>query len=264
MPQALDCILANVTAAAAAGSAMTAAAGDSLTLRAVPSGKRAFLLNTWVDTQTSGFYQIRSPRLHDNTRGMRFRHVASEVQPLFPWGVKQEVYEQDTLILEIAENAVAGDIAVAVLMVYYEDLLGVSGRFIDSPTLLKRMVNLVTVENTVTAGAGGGYTGGEAINAEQDLLKANKDYALIGYRVQTECGGVFWRGADTGNLRVGGPGNELSADFTSTWFKTLSEEHNLPLIPVFNQANRAGITIDVAQDENAAAVQVASIFAELG
>jgi len=35
------------------------------------------------------------------------------------------------------------------------------------------------------------------------------------------------------------------------------------MIPVFNSANKAGILIDGAQDENGADVTVQSIFAEL-
>lgn len=264
MGAALDTITANATAAAAAGVAMTAAIGDSLAIRATLPNKSIWLLNFWVDIQTAGFFQIRSPRLHDNTRGIRFRTVVADVKPLMPMGARQQLYEQDTLILEVAENAIAGDIAVASMLVYYEDLQGVNGRFIDADTLRKRTVNIVPVENTIAAGAGGSYTGGEAINAESDLLKANKDYALIGYRNAVQCGTVAWRGADTGNLRVSGPGDQLSAEVTVNWFKALAMAFDMPLIPVFNQANRAGIIIDVAQDENAAAVPVTSIFAELG
>jgi len=142
-------------------------------------------------------------------------------------------------------------------------LQGVAGRFIDLDTLKKRAVEMVTVENTVTAGAGGGYTGGEAINAEADLLKSDNDYALIGYRVTVPCNTVAWRGADTGNLRVSGPGDEEGGNYTASWFTTLSVAYGIPLIPVFNSNNRAGIIIDVVQDENAAAVPVTSIFARL-
>jgi hypothetical protein len=37
----------------------------------------------------------------------------------------------------------------------------------------------------------------------------------------------------------------------------------MPLIPVFNSANKGGILIDAAQDENGTDVTVNSIFAEL-
>ncbi len=263
MPAAIDTITATVTAAAAAGAAMAAAAGDSLTVRATAPGKNAKLLMAWVDVQTAGFFQIRSPRLHDNTRGLRFRTLVGDPKPLLPLPTIQILYEQDTLVLELGAGAVAGDIESASLLVFYEDLPGVALKSINVDQLLARGAEMVTVDQAITAGAGGGYTGAEALNAESDLLKANMDYALVGYRVGTECATVAWRGADTGNLRISGPGDENGADYTSEWFIRLSRAYNLPLIPVFNSANRAGILIDVVQDENAAAVQVTSIFVRL-
>jgi hypothetical protein len=82
--------------------------------------------------------------------------------------------------------------------------------------------------------------------------------------VSAECAAVRWLGVDTGNLGVGGPGALESKGLTARWFVALSERFNLPLIPVFNSANKAGILIDAAQDENGADVTVTSIFAELG
>jgi hypothetical protein len=263
MPPALDTITAQVTAAAAAGSAMAAVAGDSLIVRASPSGKRIMMLQAWADVQTAAWFQITSPRLHDNTRGLRFRTRLTDVMPLFPWPAKQDLYENDTLAIVLAGAAVAGDIETVSMLLYYEDLQGVNARFIDPATLKQRGVEMVTTENTLATGTTGGYSGGEAINAESDLLKANTDYALVGYRVGTECATVAWRGADTGNLRVSGPGNPAAADVTCNWFQSLSESYGIPLIPVFNSNNRAGITVDAVQDENGADVEVTSIFVRL-
>ena len=72
-----------------------------------------------------------------------------------------------------------------------------------------------------------------------------------------------WRGADTGNLGIGGPGNETLRHVTREWFVRLTERFGIPLIPVFNYANKAGILLDGAQDENGADTTVTSIFAEL-
>jgi hypothetical protein len=263
MGAALDTICVTATAAAAVGSAGVAAAGDSLIVRSIPPDKKGWLLNVWADKQTAAFFQITSPRLHDNTRGLRFRDVLSEVVPYFPFGVRQQLFDQDQLAVTIAGAAVAGDIESVILQVYYEDLKGVEARLIDYDTLQKRGVELVTVEDTITTGAGGGYTGGEALNAESDLLKGNQDYAWLGSRVSVECAAICMRGADTGNLRAAIPGNELAGDMTSNWFVNLSRAFGMPLIPVFNSANRAGITVDAVQDENAAAVPVSHLFARL-
>ncbi len=128
---------------------------------------------------------------------------------------------------------------------------------------MPRIRHIFTVENTLAFGATGGYSGEETVNAEFDLWKANVDYALLGYLVDGECAVVRWRGSDTGNLGVGGPGVEDNRDLTSTWFTMLSSMYDRPLVPVFNAANKDGILVDGAQDEDATNVTVTSIFAEL-
>jgi hypothetical protein len=262
---ALDTVSATVTAAAAAPALgnMAAATGDSLIVRAAPDKTSVLLLNCWVQAATAGFFEITSPRLHDNTRGLRFRHTVGESKPLLPFGPVQKVYSQDTLALTLQGAAVAGEIGSASMLLYYEKLEGVDARLIDVAGLNKRFVQLVTVEDTITAGVGGGYTGAEALNAESDLLEANTDYALLGYRASVNCASVCWSGADTGNLRVSGPGDQLGGDYTKEWFLTLSKEYGLPLIPVFNSANRSGVSVAVVQNNGGAAVTLHSIFAQL-
>jgi hypothetical protein len=125
------------------------------------------------------------------------------------------------------------------------------------------MKHLVTVNNTLALGTAGGYSGEEALNAETDLLKNNTDYALLGYLVDVQCAAVRIRGADTGNLGVGGPGDRLGRHYTSDWFVRLSMATGLPCIPVFNAANRAGILVDGVQNQGGADPTVTWIFAEL-
>lgn len=264
MGLALELITATVTAAAAAGSAMAAAAGNSLTVRSAPMESDVRLLAAWVDVQTAGFFRIRSPRLHDNVQGIRFFDVVSETSPLWPMRVYQKLFPQDALVLEIAGAAVAGDIESACMLFWYADLPGVEARLIAPEEVRSRGKFLVGVENTLALGVAGGYSGEEAINAEFDLLKANTDYALVGYQVSAECAAVRWRGVDTGNLGVGGPGHELLKEMTGSWFLMLSEAVGLPLVPVFNSANKAGILVDGVQDENGVDVTVTSLLVELG
>ncbi len=87
-------------------------------------------------------------------------------------------------------------------------------------------------------------------------------YALLGYVCDARVCSVGITGPDTGNLRVGGPG-ELAPDVTSEWFVDLSVRTGKPHIPVLNAANIAGTTFDVASTATAAAVNVSLIFAEL-
>jgi hypothetical protein len=264
MGKALEVISGRVTAPGAVFTAVTMAAGNSLTVRNAPLDTDVRLLQAWADNQAAGVLRIRSPKLHDNVQGIRFDIKASDPTPLMPAMYAQKLISQDALIVEMTGSAVGGDIEQFGALLYYANLPGSDARLATPAEVLSRVAHVVTVENTITTGAGGGYTGEEAINAEFDLLKANTDYALLGYHVDVECAVVRWRGADTANLGLGGPGTADHDDLYSQWFVWLSDMYALPLIPVFASANKGAILIDVVQDENAAAVTVTSILAEIG
>jgi hypothetical protein len=267
MGRAVEVVTGFVTAPGAAfgvpATFWTMAAGNSLVVRNGKDEAGIYLLQMWADNQVAGALRIRSPKLHDNVQGIRATVLLSEVQPLLPIGTKQKLYSQDQLIAEQVGSAVAGDIESGAFLVYYEDLPGVEGRFLTEAQLWPRVRHIFPVENTIALGITGGYTGEEAINAEFDLFKANTDYALLGYLVSAECAVVRWRGADTGNLGIGGPGTETERHLTAQWFLEHARLTGLPLIPVFNSANKQGILLDGAQDENGVDVTVTSIFAEL-
>ena len=259
---ALQIISGFVTAPSTTATALTLAAGDSLQIKNAP--KNGILLTAWGDWQTAGMLRIRSPRMHDNVQGLRLEGVASEVYPLFWPPASQVLVPQDTLIVEMTGSATGGDIESSSLLVYYPDLPGSNGRFLTYAQYMARAVwNPVGVENTLALGTAGGYSGEEAINAEFDLLKANTDYALVGYNVTAECCSVGWRGPDTGNLRVGGPGHELDKRVTNNWFVELARVTGWPLIPVFNSANKGATLVDGVQDENGTDTTVTSILMQL-
>ena len=239
------------------------AAGNSLTIRSTGQDAVIRLLQAWADSQVAGNLRIRSPRMHDNVQGLRLRHVASEVQPLLPAAFKEQLFPQDDLVAEMTGSATASDIETACLLIYYSDIPGIAARFITPEELAARGRHVLTVENSIATGTAGGYSGEEALNAEFDLLKANTDYALPGYLVSAECAAVRWRGVDLGNLGVGGPGNETRPDLTHNWFERLSIEAGVPLIPVINATNVAGILVDAAQDENGTDVILTTILVEL-
>lgn len=263
MGLALELVLGFVTAPSTTFTAWTMGAGSSLTIRNARLDSRVLLLNAWADNQGAGALRLRSPKLHDNVQGIRMNVVVSEVQPLLPSHFRQPLIPQDQLIAEQTGSATAGDIETGAFLVWYEDLPGTEARFIDESALMSRGVTLVTVENTLALGTAGGFSGEEAINAEFDLLKANTDYALVGYLVSAECAVVRWRGVDTGNLGVGGPGTETERHLTKDWFLNLASWYGMPLIPVFNSANKGGFLIDGAQDENGTDVTVSTILVEL-
>lgn len=263
MGAGLDTITGQTTAPGSTITALTAATGDSFQVRNSNLAKRTLLIGAWARNQGAGVLEIKSPKLHDNTRAMRFRVTTTDVFPLFPLGQMQALYPQDTLTVSLSGSSSSGKIEQASLLVYYEDLAGADGQFIDAPTVSKRLKHIFAVETAITPGTSGNYSGGAAINASFDTFIANSPYALLGYHVDAECCSVCFHGVDTANMRVSGPGLTTLRHLTGNWFARLSNATGIPLIPVFNSSNKAGITVDVAQNDGGAAVNVTSIFALL-
>ena len=260
MGRALELLSGFVTAPSTTLTALTMAAGNSLTIRNFNDPAKAQLLSVWTDSQGIGQLQVRSPRMHDNVQGITIGTQISEVQPLMPLGTEQNLFSQDTLTALLSGSATASDIETAALLIHYDDLPGIAARLIDSRELDDRLEEIMISTNTLSTGTAGGWSGQEAINAEVDNWKANRDYALIGFQVTVECAAVRWQGSDTGNLGVGGPGHENFKLLTGDWFRRISDAFNRPLIPVFNAANKQSILIDCAQDENGGDPLVTSIF----
>lgn len=261
---ALDLVTAQGTAVPATLTPLAAVAGDSLAIRNAPLESKAMMLQLWTDVQTIGTVQVRSPKLHDNVRGIRYGTTLDDMRPVLPRGVGQRVYANDVLTVELAAGAVAGDIESVCMLMYYPDLPGAAAQFVTPEEVIRRCTNIFTVENTLALGTTGGYSGGEAINVEADQFHANAKYALVGYTVTVACAAIGWRGVDTGNLRVGGPGLSPERHFTSAWFMRLSNWFGMALVPVFSAENKGGILIDGVQDENGVDTTVTSIFVELG
>src|SRR6266851_3026382 len=263
MPPAIDTVTATVTAAAAGGTAAAAVAGDSLVIRSTSS--RVRLLNAWIDTDAIGFVQVTSPKLHDNTRGLRFKTTVHQPFPLLPFEVMQDFYPVDTLAVTVGSAAGAGKIDNLSMMVYYDDIQGISQTLIDVPTLEKRKLETVTVEYAPGAPASGStYSGIAAIIAQSDLLKRGSSYALVGYQVSANVTTLTIRGADTGNFRIPMPGFFPSGFVSGTWFYDLSNYYGLPLITVFQANNSPAIFIEQVSNDLLAAITASLIFVRLG
>jgi hypothetical protein len=263
MGKGMQVVSGFVTAPSTTFTPWTMASGDSLAVRNAAPGSGIHLLNMWADNQVAGFLRVRSALLHDNVIGMTAGIMLSEVMPLLPMGMGQELKSQDLLIVEHTGSGVAGDIESGSLLVYYDDLPGADAKLATYAQIQNRIESYMLVTNTLASGTAGGYSGEEAINAEVDQWKANRDYALLGYLNGVECCTIGWRGPDTSNLRVGGPGTDNMRDVTANWFVTLSLMTGKATIPVFNAANKAATLIDCTQDENGGDPIVTSIFALL-
>jgi len=260
---AIDTVTFSVTAAAAGGTAMAAVAGDSAAVRNVPFGNLPVMLTHFLKTQTAGFYQWTHPSGHDVQRDFRGRHNSATVLPMQAPGWAEPLEPQEAISATLGAGAVAGDIELLTFLMYYPELPGTLARLIDLAELDSRFVEYVTVEDTTTATVGATYSGARALNAGSDLLVANTDFAVLGAHIGGICGALTVRGVDTGNLRCPIPGMPGRSDLTARWFPFLCEEFGLPLIPIFNSANKAGIFIENITDENLVAVPFALVLARL-
>lgn len=260
MGQALELITALVTAPGATFTAMTVLTGDTATIR--NTSKRVTLLAAWQLRQGVGNTRIVSPLLHDNVRGLQFNSgVGSDIG--FMGNPLQQLYSQDTLSFSATGSATAGDIELSSILVKYDDLPGVDGNFINSAELTRRGVSRVGVRCSLTGVATGQYGTSSAINATEDPLKANTDYAIIGMTSGTTCQAVGIKSPDWGNLRVGIPGTTLQGIHFSSWFDNLAWETDMACIPVFNSSNKATTLVDFVDDENAGTAVVVLQLVEL-
>ena len=94
------------------------------------------------------------------------------------------------------------------------------------------------------------------------ILKANAEYAIVGYELDVACTAFGLYGPDTGNFRAGGPG-VTTRQFTRNWFMDLSAQTNLPCIPVFNSQNATGTNVQVLHYTATTAVNVNLILGRL-
>lgn len=231
------------------GGAAAALTGDSLVIKNNIGNLGPRILAGWAFNQTTGFHQIAFPTGHDTTRGYRARVVAADIQQLMPTGIALPLTSQEQLAITIAGSNTAGDVEQGALLVHYPNLPGIQMQAISWAQLQSKMQSLTTIEATLT-GAAAGYTGEELITAESDLLLANRQYAVLGATTQTECCSLYMRGPDFGNVKVGVPGNDVDQELANQWFAVLARAHDLPVIPVFNSANKAATYIGFQQNEN--------------
>jgi len=260
---ALQVLTGFTTGVTAALTPLTMAAGDNLQIKSTDGIIK--LLDVWSQCASPPeTIQVRSPRLHDNVQAIQINQGNFLGLPYGLLGsVPQSLIQQDTLIVSSMSGGGAAEIDTTSLLVWYSSLKGSDGNYLRPSDVLAKALNIVTVQLICTPLATGGYSGEVPLNSLTDLLKANTQYALIGYNIDTPCATIGIRGVDTGNIRIGVPGDSRHPDITRNWFFDMSRKYSLPLVPVINSANKANTFIDIAQDDGAAAVEISLNFVEL-
>lgn len=242
------------------GAAAAALTGDSLTVK--NSKGPAYIVAWWAQQQADGYQQLVTPTSHDTTRGFRQVVEGANIDNLLPGGMAIELQPQELMALTIAGSNTAGDVELGCMLIHYPDLPGVSARALKWPDVLRRAESLLTIQCTIT-GAATGYTGAELITAESDLLRANRDYAVLGITTNVPCAAVTLTGPDTGYVRTAVPGQATDTDVGRDWFCSLSRAFDLPLIPVINSGNKASTYLGIVQNENNVSPAVAMTLALL-
>ncbi len=261
MGRALEVIAGRVVAGGAqAETALTPNTGNTFTVRDFPDAAGATLYCPWVQAAGLSRLRIRSPRLHDAAQGIRLVADASG-RILLPGEFGQSLEANDPLTVELSSSAAETD--AAAYLIYYDDLPGVSARLVSPADIAGRIKNITGILNTFAVAVGGDWSGQQAINADQDSLKADTDYAILGLTNDVACLAVRIQGVDFGNLGVAVPG-ALEPIHSSRFFVDLSEQTGKPCIPVFNSNNRGTVLVDAAGVAAIAAFNATIILAELG
>jgi hypothetical protein len=261
----LETIHGQLVAAPAAWTPLGAAAfigGDTPIVRAFRDPYKAWCIGLWARMQTGGGVRLRSTDWHDNVSGFTVGLPTALIAPpqqLFPHYQRQPLRSQTTINFDMLGTAVALDVDSMAVTNFYENTGDLSARLIDEPTLDRLSVRgqLMSCQAAIVGGVLGGYSGATGLGAFAiggGQWRANKDYALVGYQVVTTANGICSiciRGADTGQCRIGMPGDPTDKNHSANYFVELSRLSGLPTIPVFNAANIGNIIVDMVNDENA-------------
>lgn len=241
--------------------ALTPNTGGTFTVRNTQLGSKIHLDQMWYSGAAAGFVRVRSPRLHDNVQGIKYQVQGGRTANLMGYRPRTKLVPQDVLTVEIGGGAAETDDAF--IGIYYESLPGSDGRWATWEALEPRIVDIVTVEVNIAAAATlGDWSAGTALNATNDLLKANTDYAWFGYTSALPVGAIALQGPDVGGLKVGGPGANNLLD-NREYFINLDKAVPDPYIPIFNSANKGG-TLAFQADSSAGAANLTDfVFAEL-
>lgn len=261
MGKALQVINGQVTNPSSTVSALTANSGDSFTVRNARMGSKIRLMQAWAFTTTNLLMRVRSPLLHDATQANRLQPVASKAYPLMNGVAYQDLEPQDLLTVELTGGAAETD--AAGLLVYYDDLPGANARLFDWNEIRPHVANLFTVEVDLTSSATTcNYSATVALNGSFDTFRRNIDYAILGYECGTDGVSLGITGADTSNLRVGGPLVALPF-LTDAWFVYLNKAFGVPCIPVINSGNVGAINVDVVAQATSTSYKVGIHLAQL-
>lgn len=250
--------------------ALAAVSGDSLGVIYFNPGSNAYVEEVFTMNSTQRMeVAIFSPRFGDNQFGLRLQHAFNPTvsaaggvtQFLLPPQLDIPIYSTDVLTVQVNAPAAAGN-ADVVLQQYYEDVPGTGQRLANFVQIEPLIIRTLGIEVTVTPGTTGQPGTAVALNANDDRLRADTDYALLGYSTDLLSGCFRLKGPDTGFFNVPMPCS-FDARNTSGYFVFQDQLRNTPHIIVLNSNNKGVTLIDGVAANNPGATKVSLVLAEL-
>lgn len=257
---AIDTVVFAATNPGAGGAAAAANSGDTLGARNYNPGSLATIDFLARQGATAGFVEVKSPRFHDSTRGLHMVCSETPTTRLFPPQAGEPVYPGDVFTVTLSGGA--AEVDAGAFGIYYADLGGSSARVYDWSAISGAIDHIKPVEVDVAAQATSAGWTDTKINATEDLLEANRFYAVLGYTSDTAALAIGVKGAETGNYRICGPGPTLGLQ-TADYFVKMNRDQQRPYIPVFNANNKNAYFVSTALVSTAATPKVELILALL-
>lgn len=268
MPQGLQLVtFSKVSLTGGAFEAISPISGDSATFFNVPIGSQAYIGEIWaVDNLHACEVSITASRFHDQTFGIRASITSGAATApvnrsvcISSIGVDQPIYPSD--VLSVQANGTAADDVIITLLIYYNQLPGISARLATPEWVQAHTKNYLGINTNLTPGDGVAGTA-VALNAADNRLHANTDYAVLGFTSNLAFASLTMQGVDTGNLKVGGPVLGMPEHDASLFWDYAVAYGNAPLIPIIN-SNNAGSTNLVGIGTDVGACVVDTMLVEL-
>ena len=251
--------------------ALAAISGDSLAILFFDPSSNAYVEEVISGNSTQRMeVAIFSPRFGDNQFGLRSQHMFNPTQasPAGPpqWLMPREldipVFPSDVLNVQVNAPAAAGNANVS-MQLYYQNVPG-AGQRLATWDQVKGIgfVRVLGIEVTVTPGTTGQAGTAVAINANDARLRANLDYAILGYTTDTSGLCFRLRGPDTSGFNILLPVS-FDARNTADYFIFQDLLHVGPHIPIVNSNNAGSTLVDGIAHNNPGATKVSLIMAEM-
>lgn len=258
--------------------ALAAATKDSLSVVSTgdPNTPAGWIEEVWVGNSAAKMeWEIFSQRFGDNQNGLRGQSMFNPTmsgadgvpQLVFPRTLDIPVWSSDAL--NVSVNGSNTNNANVGYQIYYQNFLGSSQRLAPASQIegtvktgIAGNSRVLGIEVTVTPGTTGNYGTAVALNANDDRLQADYDYALIGYSCDQPvlCFGIS--GPDTGQYRIPMPGH-WDARHTSDWFFQQSRWRSSPRVPIINANNKGQTFLDAIDPANPGATKLSLYLAQL-